>query len=84
MVFYRDRAALEIGVFITAWQGLLRLGLFCFRQAITRSTLGISEPQRRNASGVQAARCSAVPSAKLEVGKMASATANAKPLLISP
>jgi len=77
---YRVRAALEIGAFITAWHGLLRLGLFCLRQAMTRCTFGISDLQRRNASGVQAARCSAVPSAKLEVEMVASASARTKPL----
>jgi hypothetical protein len=86
---YRVRAAaLEIGESITAWQGLLRCGLFCLRHTITRSTFGISDLQRRNASGVQAARCSAVPSAKLDVEIVASASARTKPLpvrsMVSP
>jgi hypothetical protein len=40
-----------------------------------RGMFGISELHRRNASGVQAARCAAVPMAKLEVEKVASASA---------
>src|SRR5271168_4585932 len=68
---------LAIGEFITAWQGLLRLGFCCLRQTTMRSTFGISELQRRNTSGVQAARCSAVPSAKLEVVQVARVSATA-------
>src|SRR5258708_37093875 len=82
VISYRVRAALEIGAFITAWHGLLRLGLFCLRQAMTRSTLGISDLQRRNASGVQAARSSAGPSAKVEGEMVAGANARTTPLLV--
>jgi hypothetical protein len=74
------RAALEVGAFITAWQGLLRLSFSRLRQAVIRATFGISELHSRNTSGVQAARCSAVPIAKLGVEKVASVTARTKPL----
>jgi hypothetical protein len=67
------------GEFIAAWQGLLRFGLFCLKQATMRGMFGISELHRRNASGVQAARCAAVPMAKLEVEKVASASARTAP-----
>ena len=63
------------GEFIAAAQGLLRFDLFCLKQATMRGMFGISELHRRNASGVQAARCAAVPMAKLEVEKVASASA---------
>jgi len=45
-----------------------------------RSTSGISALHSRNTSDVQAARCSAVPIAKLKVEKVASAAARTKPL----
>jgi hypothetical protein len=71
------------GVFIAAAQGLLRFCLFCLRQATMRVMFGISDLQSRNASGVQAARCAAVPMAKLEVEKVASASARTTKLEVS-
>ena len=47
----------------TALQPALRFDLFLIMQAVTAGMLGISLEQRRNASGVQAARCCAVASA---------------------
>jgi len=53
----------------TARHAGLNRGCSRFMQATMRSTLGISELQRRNTSPVQALRSSEVPSAKLAVGK---------------
>src|SRR5215207_9339782 len=44
----------------TALQAALRFDLFLRMQAVIAGMFGISLAQRRNASGVQAARCSAV------------------------
>jgi hypothetical protein len=51
----------------TARQSLLRFGFSFLRQATMRSTFGMSLPHRRKTSGVQAARWSSVPKAKLLV-----------------
>jgi hypothetical protein len=65
------------GELIAAWQGLLRLDRFARRHATMRGMFGISELHKRSASGVQAARCSAVPTAKLELEKATRAMARA-------
>ena len=51
------------GALNTALQAGLRLDFLAFMQAMMPSTFGISEAHSRNTSGVQAARCSEVPSA---------------------
>jgi hypothetical protein len=71
---------LELAVFAglsnTALQAALRFACFLRMQAVMRSTLGISEAHSLNASGVQAARCSAVAFwAKLGVANDVTATA---------
>ena len=45
----------------TARQSLESCGVFCRKQATMRPTSGISSPQRRQTSGVQAICCSQVP-----------------------
>jgi hypothetical protein len=76
VVVWRDqRMDWASGELMAAWQGLLRLALFCRRQTTMAETFGIWEAHKRIASGVQAARCSAVPSAKLELDKVVSTKA---------
>ncbi|MGO9686328.1 MAG: hypothetical protein ACLPTZ_27765 [Beijerinckiaceae bacterium] len=60
----------------------LKLACLAFIQAVTRATSGISEEQSRMASGVQAARCSAVPWAALALA--AAATLKATTRIMRP
>jgi hypothetical protein len=62
-------AECEAGRSNTDRHAVLRLAFLDFRQATMRSALGISALQSRNTSPVQALRSSAVPRAKLAVGK---------------
>ena len=62
-----EREAGGAGVLNTAWQVALRFDFFCLRQATIASTFGIWAEHRRNTSGMQAARCSSVPRARLGV-----------------
>src|SRR5262245_89930 len=61
----------------TARHSLLRLAFSRFRQAMIASTFGICAEHKRNASGVQAARCSATVRAKLAVEVDATASTSA-------
>jgi hypothetical protein len=70
-----EREAGEAGALNTVWQVALRFDFSRLRQATMASTFGIWDEQRRNTSGMQAARCSSVPRAKLGVEHVRQASA---------
>jgi len=70
-----EREAGGDGVLNAAWQVALRFDFFCLRQATIASTFGIWAEHRRNTSGMQAARCSSVPRARLGVDHVRQASA---------
>ena len=62
-----EREAGGAGALNTVWQAALRFDFSRLRQATMASTFGIWAEHRRNTSGMQAARCSSVPRARLGV-----------------